>query len=142
MNNPAQTTRTLLIERVLPHAPEKVWRALTENTLLAQWLMKNDFEPVTGRKFQFRADPVPGWNGIIDAEVLVVEPLKQLSYTWSSMGSDFVVLWTLSPTEAGTQLRLEQSGFGPDQNAAYQGANYGWQKFFGGLERVLGGSAS
>ena len=137
MNNPAQTTRTLLIERVLPHAPEKVWRALTENTLLAQWLMKNDFEPVTGRKFQFRADPVPGWNGIIDAEVLVVEPLKQLSYTWSSMGSDFVVLWTLSPTEAGTQLRLEQSGFGPDQNAAYQGANYGWQRFLGILERVL-----
>ena len=137
MNNPAQTTRTLLIERVLPHAPEKVWRALTENTLLAQWLMKNDFEPVTGRKFQFRADPVPGWNGIIDAEVLVVEPLKQLSYTWSSMGSDFVVLWTLSPTEAGTQLRLEQSGFGPDQNAAYQGANYGWQRFLGNLERVL-----
>jgi uncharacterized protein YndB with AHSA1/START domain len=137
VNNPAQTTRTLLIERVLPHAPEKVWRALTENTLLAQWLMKNDFEPVTGRKFQFRADPVPGWNGIIDAEVLVVEPLKQLSYTWSSMGSDFVVLWTLSPTEAGTQLRLEQSGFGPDQNAAYQGANYGWQRFLGSLERVL-----
>jgi uncharacterized protein YndB with AHSA1/START domain len=99
--------------------------------------MKNDFEPVTGRKFQFRADPVPGWNGIIDAEVLVVEPLKQLSYTWSSMGSDFVVLWTLSPTEAGTQLRLEQSGFGPDQNAAYQGANYGWQRFLGNLERVL-----
>ena len=137
MNNPAQTTRTLLIERVLPHAPEKVWRALTENTLLAQWLMKNDFEPVTGRKFQFKADPVPGWNGIIDAEVLVVEPLKQLSYTWSSMGSDFVVLWTLSPTEAGTQLRLEQSGFGPDQNAAYQGANYGWQRFLGNLDRVL-----
>jgi uncharacterized protein YndB with AHSA1/START domain len=137
VNNPAQTTRTLLIERVLPHAPEKVWRALTENTLLAQWLMKNDFEPVTGRKFQFRADPVPGWNGIIDAEVLVVEPLKQLSYTWSSMGSDFVVLWTLSPTEAGTQIRLEQSGFGPDQNAAYQGANYGWQRFLGNLERVL-----
>ena len=137
MNTPAQTTRTLLIERVLPHAPEKVWRALTDNTLLAQWLMKNDFEPVTGRKFQFKADPVPGWNGIIDAEVLVVEPLKQLSYTWSSMGSDFVVLWTLSPTEAGTQLRLEQSGFGPDQNAAYQGANYGWQRFLGNLDRVL-----
>jgi uncharacterized protein YndB with AHSA1/START domain len=137
VNNPAQTTRTLLIERVFPHPPEKVWRALTENALLAQWLMKNDFEPVTGRKFQFRADPVPGWNGIIDAEVLVVEPLKQLSYTWSSMGSDFVVLWTLSPTEAGTQIRLEQSGFGPDQNAAYQGANYGWQRFLGNLERVL-----
>jgi uncharacterized protein YndB with AHSA1/START domain len=103
--------------------------------------MKNDFEPVTGRKFQFQADPVPGWNGIIDGTVLIVEPLKQLSYNWSSMGHDFVVLWTLSPTEGGTHLRLEQSGFGPDQNAAYQGANYGWQRFLGNLERVLTGVA-
>jgi uncharacterized protein YndB with AHSA1/START domain len=140
VNNPAQTTRTLLIERVFPHPPEKVWRALTENALLAQWLMKNDFEPVTGRKFQFQADPVANWNGIIDGKVLIVEPLKQLSYSWSSMGNDFLVLWTLSPTEAGTHLRLEQSGFGPDQNAAYQGANYGWQRFLGNLERVLTGA--
>jgi uncharacterized protein YndB with AHSA1/START domain len=140
VNNPAQTTRTLLIERVFPHPPEKVWRALTENALLAQWLMKNDFEPVTGRKFQFQADPVANWNGIIDGKVLIVEPLKQLSYSWSSMGNDFLVLWTLSPTEAGTHLRLEQSGFGPDQNAAYQGANYGWQRFLGNLESVLTGA--
>jgi uncharacterized protein YndB with AHSA1/START domain len=140
VNNPAQTTRTLLIERVFPHPPEKVWRALTENALLAQWLMKNDFEPVTGRKFQFQADPVANWNGIIDGKVLIVEPLKQLSYSWSSMGNNFLVLWTLSPTEAGTHLRLEQSGFGPDQNAAYQGANYGWQRFLGNLERVLTGA--
>ena len=139
MNDVAQTTRTLLIERVFPHPPEKVWRALTDNSLLAQWLMKNNFEPVTGRKFQFKSAPVSGWNGIIDSEVLIVEPLKQLSYSWSSMGQDFVVLWTLSPTEAGTHLRLEQSGFGPDQNAAYQGANYGWQRFLGNLERVLAG---
>jgi uncharacterized protein YndB with AHSA1/START domain len=137
VNNTAETTRTLLIERVFPHPPEKVWRALTENSLLTQWLMKNDFEPVLGRKFQFQADPVATWNGIIDGEVLIVEHLKQLSYSWSSMGNDFVVLWTLSPAEGGTHLRLEQSGFGPNQQAAYQGANYGWKRFLGNLERVL-----
>jgi uncharacterized protein YndB with AHSA1/START domain len=129
---------TLVIEREFAHPPEKLWRALTENPLIAQWLMKNDFEPTVGRKFQFRSEPVPGWDGIVDCQVLVVEPLKQLSYSWSSMGADFVVLWTLSDANGGTHVRLEQSGFGPDQQKAYGGAKYGWQMFLGNLERVLG----
>ena len=101
--------------------------------------MKNDFEPVVGRKFQFRSEPVPNWDGVIDCEVLVVDHLKQLSYTWSSLGLDSVVLLTLTPVEGGTRIRMEHSGFRPDQQAAYQGANYGWQHFFSRLERVLGG---
>ena len=144
--NPAECPRSLVVERVFPHPPEKLWRALTEGPLLAQWMMKNDFEPVVGRRFQFRADPAPNWSGIVDCEVLVVDPLQRLSYNWGvgdpAGGLQWVVLWTLTPVEDGTHLRMEQSGFGPNQQAAYQGANYGWQKFFGGLERVLAGSAS
>jgi uncharacterized protein YndB with AHSA1/START domain len=131
-------TRTVVIERVFPHAREKLWRALTESPLLAQWLMKNDFEPEVGRRFQFRSEPVPQWDGVIDCEVLIVEPLKQLSYSWGTMGMGSVVLWTLTPAEGGTHVRVEQSGFGPDQERNYQGAKYGWQRFFDGLERVLG----
>lgn len=138
MSSPAESTRTLVIERTFTHPPEKVWRAITENPLIAQWLMKNDFEPVVGRKFQFRSNPVPNWDGIINCEVLIVEDLKRLSYSWSSMGLDSVVLLTLTPAEGGTHVRLEHSGFGPDHQAAYQGATYGWQHFLGGLERVLG----
>jgi uncharacterized protein YndB with AHSA1/START domain len=142
MTNTAESTRTLVVERVFPHPPEKLWRALTESTLLAQWMMKNDFDPVVGRKFQFRADPVPNWNGVVDCEVLSIEPIRRLSYHWGVGGSEsglqWVVLFTLTPVEGGTNLRMEQSGFRSDQQAAYQGANYGWQKFFGGLERVLG----
>jgi uncharacterized protein YndB with AHSA1/START domain len=138
MSNPAQTTRSVVIERVFPHPPEKLWRALTESPLVAQWLLKNDFQPVVGRKFQFRADPVQGWDGVIECEVRIVDHLKQLSYTWSSMGSDpSVVLWTLTPAEGGTHVRMEHSGFRQDQQANYQGAKYGWQKFIGGLEAVL-----
>jgi uncharacterized protein YndB with AHSA1/START domain len=140
--NPAESTRSLVIEKVFPHPPEKLWPALTESALIAQWLTNNDFEPVVGRKFQFRADPKPNWNGVIDCEVLIVDPLKQLSYSWSSLGLDSVVLWTLTPAEGGTHVRLEHSGFGPDQERAYQGANYGWQKFLGTLEQVLGGGAA
>jgi uncharacterized protein YndB with AHSA1/START domain len=141
MGNPAESTRTLVIERVFLHPPEKLWRALTENPLITQWLMNNDFEPVVGRKFQFRSEPVPNWDGLIDCEVLIVDPLQRLSYTWSSLGLDSFVLWTLTPVEGGTHVRMEHSGFRPDQQAAYQGATYGWQKFLGALERVLGGLA-
>ena len=141
MSNPADDTRSVVIERVFPHPPEKLWRALTESPLLAQWLMKNDFEPVVGRRFQFRAEPVPQWNGVVDCEVLIVEPLKRLSYSWGALGLGSVVLFTLAPAEGGTHVRMEQSGFRPDQEFAYKGATYGWQKFFGELEQVLGGLA-
>lgn len=143
MTNQAETPRTLIVERVFNHPPEKLWRALTESPLLAQWMMNNDFEPVVGRKFQFRADPVPNWNGIVDCEVRIVEPMQSLSYIWGVGGSpatgglQWVVLWTLTPADGGTHVRMEQSGFTPDQKAAYHGANYGWQKFFANLDRVL-----
>jgi uncharacterized protein YndB with AHSA1/START domain len=137
MSTATGSTRSVVIERVFPHPPEKVWRALTESPLLAQWLLDNDFEPAAGRRFQFRADPVPNWNGIIDCEVMVVDPLKQLSYTWGTLGLEAVVLWTLTPAEGGTHLRMEHSGFGAEQEAAYKGATYGWQRFLGGLDRLL-----
>jgi uncharacterized protein YndB with AHSA1/START domain len=131
------TTRTLVIEREMPHPPEKVWRALTQSSLMAEWLMTNDFQPVVGHRFTFRATPVAKWNGVIDCEVKVVEPHSRLSYSWGSLGMESVVTFTLTPTENGTHLRMEHSGFRPDQEANYKGANYGWQKFIGNLERVV-----
>jgi uncharacterized protein YndB with AHSA1/START domain len=134
-----ETTRSLVIEREMPHPPEKIWRALTQGPLIKEWLMDNDLQPVVGHKFNFRATPVPNWNGVIDCEVLVVEPNKKLSYSWGSMGMASVVVWTLVATSGGTLVRFEQSGFRPDQEANYKGAKYGWQKFIGSLEQVLAG---
>jgi uncharacterized protein YndB with AHSA1/START domain len=130
-------TRTLVIEREVPHPPEKIWRALTQSALIEEWLMKNDFQPVVGHSFSFRATPVPNWNGVIDSEVLVVEPNSRLSYKWVSMGLESVVTWILTPTDGGTHLRMEHSGFSSEQDAAYKGANYGWQKFIGNLQNVV-----
>jgi uncharacterized protein YndB with AHSA1/START domain len=132
-------TRSLVIEKELPHPVGKVWRALTQGALIKEWLMDNDFQPEVGHKFKYRSTPMPNWNGIIDSQVLVVEPDKKLSYSWNSMGLESVVVWTLVATSGGTLIRMEQSGFRPDQEANYQGANYGWQKFIGGLERVVAG---
>jgi uncharacterized protein YndB with AHSA1/START domain len=138
-----EAPRSLVVERVFAHSPEKLWRALTESTLLAQWMMSNDFEPVPGRKFQFRAEPMPNWDGVVECEVLIVEPMQRVSYTWGAGGSGsglhWVVLWTLTAAEGGTHVRMEQSGFSSGQQGAYGGAKYGWQKFFGNLEHLMEG---
>jgi uncharacterized protein YndB with AHSA1/START domain len=107
--------------------------------LINQWLMSNDFEPVVGHQFNLRATPVPGWSGVIECEVLVVEPNVRLSYSWGTLGLKNVVTWTLTPTASGTRVRMEHSGFPSEESASYKGAKYGWQKFIGKLEDVVGG---
>jgi uncharacterized protein YndB with AHSA1/START domain len=137
-------TRTLVVERDMPYPRERIWRALTQGPLLEEWLMKNDFRPVVGHRFNFRAPPMPHWNGFVDCEVLEVEAPSRLAYTWSSSGGGAanelrtVVTWTLTPTATGTLVRMEQSGFGPEDEANYRGAGYGWPRYFDGLERVAG----
>jgi len=134
----AGTTRTLVIEREMPHSPEKIWRALTEGPLIEEWLLKNDFKPVVGHRFQLRREPMPNWNGIIECEVLAVEPTSRLSYGWGSMGLETIVAWTLTPTAGGTHLRMEQSGFPSEESANFKGAKYGWRNFIDNLERLVG----
>jgi uncharacterized protein YndB with AHSA1/START domain len=137
MMNPKENTHSLVIEREMAHPPEKIWRALTQGPLIEEWLMSNDFKPIVGHRFSFRSTPMPNWNGIIDSEVLAVEPHEMLSYSWGSMGVETVVVWTLVATSGGTLLRMEQSGFRSDKDANYQGANYGWRKFIGNLEKTV-----
>ena len=132
MSEPATETRSVIVERELPFPPEKIWRALTEPHLIEEWLMMNDFTPVVDQSFQLRAD----W-GAVDCRVLTVEPNRTLSYTWAAYGLQSVVTWTLAPTSAGTRLRMEQSGFRPDQQQAYQGAKVGWPQFLAKLGQLL-----
>lgn len=139
MNTTNFPTKTLVIEKDMKHAPEKIWRALTQAPLIGQWLMENDFRPEIGYKFTLRAKPAPNWNGVIDCEVLAVEANQRLSYTWASMGLASVVTWTLTPSDGGTRVRMEQSGFPSDESPYYKGASYGWQSFIGKLEHVVEG---
>lgn len=137
MNEQAAETLSVVVERDLSFPAEKIWRALTQPHLLEEWLMKNDFKPVVGHQFRLRMDPLPNWDGVIDCQVLIVEPNKTLSYTWGALGLETAVTFTLTPTSAGTHLRMEQTGFRRDQPQNYQGAKYGWQKFLGQLEQLL-----
>jgi uncharacterized protein YndB with AHSA1/START domain len=140
----AAPTRSIIVERQMPHAQEKVWRALTEGPLIEQWLMKNDFQPIVGHKFNFRATPIAGWNGVADCEVLVVDPPKRLSWSQNASGDQAadglhsIVTWTLTPAGAGTHVRMEQSGFRPQDEGGYQAMSSGWPRVLASLERVAG----
>ena len=138
MTKPADATRSIVIKREMPHPPEKVWRALTQPHLIAEWLMKNDFAPMAGHRFRFTAD----W-GSVDCQVLEVEPNQTLTYTWDHKSEDpafnlkSVVTFTLTPTPEGTRLRVEQAGFRPEHRQAFGGAQAGWRQMLGKLEEVL-----
>lgn len=132
---------TISFEVDLPHSPEKVWRALTDPELLAEWLL-----PVTGLKLEVGAafvlttQPYPGWDGTVSCRMLEIEPKKKLSYTWTVPFLDTVVSFTLEASEKGTRLSIEQAGFKPDQKQESGGARYGWkmmgEKLIGLLDRI------
>ena len=141
-------TQSIVVDYDLPRSPEVVWRALTEPALLAKWLMENDINPVVGHRFNFRAQPTPGWDGVVHCEVLEVQPHKLLRYSWKGgsnqiqqgYGSplDTVVTWTLSSTSFGTRLHLEHSGFTAGNAFAYENMSKGWRgKIAERIEQVL-----
>ena len=119
MTGAATETRSVVVEREIPYPPEKIWRALTEPHLIEEWLMKTDFEPVVDHKFNLTG----GW-GAVDCQVLKVQPMRTLSYSWAAHGLESVVTWTLTPTSKGTKLRMEQAGFRPDQEQFYKGPKW------------------
>jgi len=125
-------TLSIIVEREIPHPPEKIWRALTQPQLIEEWLMKNDFKPVPNHRFNLSAD----W-GTVECQVRTAEPNKTLSYTWDTKDLRSVVTWTLTPTSTGTLLRMEQTGFRTDQQPYYRGAKVGWPRFLEAMEKVL-----
>jgi uncharacterized protein YndB with AHSA1/START domain len=136
-------TKSIVIERVVAHAPEKVWRALTEPAIIERWLMRNDFAPVPGHRFDFHATPVPGWSGVTHCEVLTVEPPHRLAYRWgdgteSDSGLKTVVTWTLIPEDGGTHIRMEHSGFRPEDEGGYRGMASGWPRIIERLGELAG----
>jgi uncharacterized protein YndB with AHSA1/START domain len=136
--------RSVIIEREFAHPRDKLWRALTQPHLIEDWLMKNDFKPDVGHRFKLSGE----WGGVLDCEVLVVEPNETLSYTWNFSHADAayqlqsVVTFTLTPTAGGTHLHVEQKGFRSDQKQALGGAVHGWRAMFDKLEGVLARSES
>jgi uncharacterized protein YndB with AHSA1/START domain len=147
----ALTQDTITMERVFPHSPEKVWRALTETDLIILWLMSNDFRPVVGHSFTFRVStPCPSsgkWDGIVHGRVLECAPLRRLSYSWKTSrsrfndgpvsGLDTVVTWSLERTKGGTLLRLVHEGFRSENASAFDILRGGWAEKITDLGSVV-----
>jgi uncharacterized protein YndB with AHSA1/START domain len=133
-------TESISFEFDLHHAPEKVWRALTEPELLAQWLLPvvEKLKLERGAAFTFKTQPQPGWDGMVNCQFLEIEPKRRLSYSWRvGFGLDTVVTFTLTPAGSGTRLSIVQSGFKPDQKQNFGGARYGWNLMGGKLVDLL-----
>ena len=143
MIDAATDIRSVVIEREFAFPPDKLWRALTQPYLMEAWLMKIDFAPVIGHRFNLRGD----WGGVLDCEVLTLEANRTLAYSWDFAHDDpafnlkSVVTFTLTPTDGGTHLRMEQAGFRPDQKQAAGGARHGWAQMFDKLQSVLDAEA-
>ena len=132
-------TQDIVVDEVLPHAPETIWRALTSGELIGRWLMTpTGFAAVKGTRFTYQTKAAGAWDGVIHCEVLDVVPNQRLVYAWRGgddgnvgYGSrlDTVVTFTLAATEAGTRLRLVHSGFAmPRNEAAFSNMSEGWKK--------------
>lgn len=135
---PSQTD-SLSFEFDLPHSPEKVWRALTDPVLLAEWLLPAiDFKLEPGHAFTLKTQPYPGWDGTVNCRLVEIEPHRKLSYTWSVPFLETVVAFTLTPSAAGTLLSVVQSGFKPEQKQEFGGARYGWKMMGAKLVDLLG----
>ena len=108
------------IVRDYPHPVSKVWRALTDPALIPLWTATGaggrteGFVPVAGTKFRFIAKPKPGWNGVVDCEVLEGSEPSLLRYSWvgGDGGGDVTeVAYRLEPHAGGTRFRYEHTGF-------------------------------
>lgn len=133
------TNQDIVVDEVLPHAPETIWRLLTSSDLIARWMMKpTGFEAVVGNRFTFQTKAAGQWDGSIQCEVLEVVPSQRLVYAWkggheSNVGYgsllNTVVTFTLTKVPIGTRLRLVHAGFVlPKNGTAYQSMGEGWKK--------------
>lgn len=134
--------RRVVVEREVPFPPERVWRALATPHLIAEWLSMRaeGFDATPGRRFALKGD----WGGV-DCEVLASDPPRTMTWRWDHPHDDpayalrSTVTFTLTPTDGGTRLRMEQAGFRPDQRQALAGAAGGWRQHLERLERVVAG---
>lgn len=137
-------THDIVVDEVLPHAPETIWRTLTTGELIARWLMApTGFKPVAGTRFTYKTKPAGAWDGTIRCEVLEVVPHERFAYSWkggdeSNVGYgsrlDTIVTWTLARVAEGTRVRLVHSGFvRPVNDTAFNNMSEGWKKIVPGL---------
>jgi uncharacterized protein YndB with AHSA1/START domain len=138
------TTASIKRELAFPQSREEVWEALTDPAAVAEWMFPNDFEARVGHRFTFQCPPNPkvGFDGLVRCEVLECQPPSRLVFTWGG-GIDSRVSYRLESEGGGTRVYFEQDGFDLSQpfgEAAYKGAQWGWEKMHAKLSTILKGN--
>jgi len=144
--------QNIVVDEVLPHDADIVWKALTDGALMGRWLMPPaGFAPVVGQAFTFRTTPAGAWDGTIRCKVLEVVQGRRLAYEWKGgdeanigYGSklDTIVSFTLTPVKGGTRLQLVHSGFVmPRNDTARKNMGEGWIKVLARLGDAIAGEA-
>jgi uncharacterized protein YndB with AHSA1/START domain len=139
----------IVVDEVFPHAPETIWKVLTDGELIGRWIMvPTGFAAIEGTRFTFQTTPAGAWDGVIHCEVLEVVPNERLCYAWkggheanTGYGAplDTLVTWTLSRVDGGTRLRLVHSGFvAPRNDSALKTMGEGWKKVVKNVGDVAG----
>jgi uncharacterized protein YndB with AHSA1/START domain len=148
MSGPTSVTQDIMVEEVLPHAPQTIWKTLTTGELMSRWLQMtpSGFEAVKGTRFTFQTKPAGAWDGVIHCEVLQVTRNEHLSYSWRGghegnvgYGSrlDTVVTWILASVDGGTRLRLVHSGFvTPTNDTSFKNLSEGWNKVLRNVDTI------
>ena len=73
--------------------------------------MPNDFQPRLGHQFQFRTDPAPGFDGIVNCQVRTIDAPRTLAFSWRGGPIDTVVRFDLQEVPGGTKLIVRHEGF-------------------------------
>ncbi|MBN9318479.1 MAG: ATPase [Caulobacterales bacterium 68-7] len=143
-------TRNIVVDETVPHAPDVIWRALTDGDLIGRWLMApRGFAPVVGTEFTYQTTPGGAWDGVIHCKVLEVVAERRLAYAWkgghpdnvTGYGAplDTIVAFTLTPGDGGTRVQLVHSGFVLPRNAgAHENMGKGWRQIVPRLGEIAG----
>lgn len=125
-------------ERVYPHPPGAIWKALTDPELHARWWAAGDVRPIVGHRFELDM----GKWGKQACQVLNVEPERLFRYRFATGNLDTIITWELVPEGQGTRLRLTHEGFdldSPLSRQAFEGMKGGWPKVLQRLEAAAVG---
>ena len=125
---------TIRVERDLCHAPEKVWRALTQSEFVTQWWASGSIEPTVGHQFVLDL----GDQGLAPCEVLEADPHSLFVIQLHQIST---LSWVLEASGSGCCLVLFYEGFeqdAGDPQAAQQQLSAHWnEKRLPQLEQVL-----
>lgn len=119
----------LKIERRIAASIGTVWACLTTPDFIADWFFAVDFRPEVGHRFRIEGEPVTGWRGWTEVEVVELDPPRRMlwSFDCTAEAAPSRVLFELEPDEDHVRLILTHEGFVPPKTRRL--LDEGWSSY-------------